>query len=192
MVSPHFEPRTAQRRLYATLLMTLDASPRNRSIACDRNAIYRLLGLLPTLGDAPLVELNLKALELLGQHSISVRELKRLCALLRPEQVSRGGGGRKSTHTHTSQHVSSNHSRRLSIAAGRLSTAGSRRTRARASEHGRAQRRAGRSLLCLCAARQSVATAPTRRQRRGRALLAGVGSSLFCLLFSVRLETHTH
>lgn len=43
LVSRLFEPKSTQRRLYTTLVIIFESSPRNRSIACERHVIYRLL-----------------------------------------------------------------------------------------------------------------------------------------------------
>jgi hypothetical protein len=85
-LSIHFDAEQHQRTLLSTFCALLQASPTNRSLCCDNHAIFRLLELLPQLRDEALVDLNLRMVEVLGGHSITVRELKRFFSLLRAEQ----------------------------------------------------------------------------------------------------------
>jgi hypothetical protein len=85
-LSIHFDAEQHQRALLSTLCAMLQASPTNRSLCCDNHAIFRLLELLPQLRDETLIDLNLRMVEVLGGHSITVRELKRFFSLLRAEQ----------------------------------------------------------------------------------------------------------
>jgi Neurobeachin/BDCP, DUF4704 alpha solenoid region/Neurobeachin alpha solenoid region/Concanavalin A-like lectin/glucanases superfamily len=74
-------PFAMQERLMDTFVQLVECCMLNCSLCCSRHLIFLLLGLVPTYRDEGLLTKALRVVELLGTHSITVRELKRFFKL---------------------------------------------------------------------------------------------------------------